>query len=385
MRIGYSYWGFLGDHKEDKDGNELSTPDGNASYSWALIWRLQQDNHLVYMMQEDRDWAAFKRYGKFDFASFATEKRFNSYLGMGRTMMTERRYEATHKFPDLDLLLLEWRFPIPGRNTENDQHLPEFQPDLQRQTELLAHYSKTKTKIVIWDLDHKLLDNEERNIRDFWGRDDVVVLETSTVPRKGLFPRVGVEPPMVAEELLKLTPRALDPSRKMVYVGSRYERDEIIQEWIKPVSDRFPGQVHFYGNWDKTLDECKKLWPNVKYNGRITLKDFQKVYGNAVSCPLLAKMSYLETGFMTPRIWEALIFGTIPIGLGNHNGIRKYLPEDLVARSSDGLGDIVDKLSRLSVGEREGLRKDVVQQIEFMDAKYFVETLERIADADGQV
>ena len=32
MRIGYSYWGFLGDRKYDDNGNLLSTPDGNAFY-----------------------------------------------------------------------------------------------------------------------------------------------------------------------------------------------------------------------------------------------------------------------------------------------------------------------------------------------------------------
>ena len=63
MRLGYSYWGFLGDYKEDHLGNALSTPDGNASYSWSIIHEAQSRGHEVYLMQQDRDWPAYKRHG----------------------------------------------------------------------------------------------------------------------------------------------------------------------------------------------------------------------------------------------------------------------------------------------------------------------------------
>ena len=54
-KCGYSYWGFLGDTKMDKDGNLLSTPDGNAFYSWSIIRQLQKDGYVVVQVMPDRD------------------------------------------------------------------------------------------------------------------------------------------------------------------------------------------------------------------------------------------------------------------------------------------------------------------------------------------
>ena len=51
MRIGYSYWGFLGDRKYDDNGKILSTPDGNAFYSWSIINKLQSDGHTVFVQR----------------------------------------------------------------------------------------------------------------------------------------------------------------------------------------------------------------------------------------------------------------------------------------------------------------------------------------------
>ena len=50
--VGYFYWGYLGDKKFDKNGNEVSTPDGNAFYSWSIIKALQDAGHLVYLFSD---------------------------------------------------------------------------------------------------------------------------------------------------------------------------------------------------------------------------------------------------------------------------------------------------------------------------------------------
>ena len=54
MRLGYSYWGFLADRKF-KDGVEVSTPDGNAAYSWSILNEAQRRGWDTYLMQKDRD------------------------------------------------------------------------------------------------------------------------------------------------------------------------------------------------------------------------------------------------------------------------------------------------------------------------------------------
>jgi glucosamine 6-phosphate synthetase-like amidotransferase/phosphosugar isomerase protein len=35
--VGYFYWGFLGDKKFNIKLKEVSTPDGNAFYSWSIL------------------------------------------------------------------------------------------------------------------------------------------------------------------------------------------------------------------------------------------------------------------------------------------------------------------------------------------------------------
>jgi len=369
MKIGYSYWGFLGDYKEDEKGNPLSTPDGNAAYGCYLISAMYKAGHEVAMLQEDRDWPTFKRRGKYDFAAFSQDLRFSAYM---------KPLREPSGFPKIDALLLEWRFPIPGRNTPDAKGKPGYQPDLERQNELLEHYSG-KCPIIVWDLDYKITEEDEVRLQKLGC---VGILETAVSPRKGLIPRYRVEPPVHTPDLLVRAPRPLNPNKKLVYVGSRYERDDIIDKWIKPVSDAFPQQVEFYGNWtaEYNFAEVQAKWPNVKYCDRISMKDFDKAYGDASACPLLAKKSYLENGFITPRIWEAIIFGTIPVGLSEHNGIYEYLPADLVARDPDDMVRLVNLLSRMPKEERDQLIHAVVARIEFMDASNFVRVIEGVVN-----
>jgi hypothetical protein len=367
VRIGYSYWGFLGDIKLDRDGNELSTPDGNATYSWSILWEAQRRGHEVWAMQEDRDRSAWNVNGVGLFKSFSQQKRANAY----------RRTEQTngHMLPDLDVLLVEWRFPIPGRNCVIVDGRPQFggeqQPDLWRQTQLLQHYLERGTRVIAWDLDHKL----ERGDEAYWGFD--AVFETSQRPRHLLIERTQVEPPFVIDDLMQHETLPVDPRQKLVYVGSRYERDDVITEFVKPVSDRWPGEVMFYGNWLNTLDECRALWPNVSYNGRIGVAGFRQAYGRAVACPLLAKRSYLKTGFITPRPWEALLFGTIPIGI--HRSQVPYT--HLIGANEETMVAWIEDLTTISPRERDDLRRDLCHELRFMDVRNFVDEIENVVNA----
>ena len=136
MKIGYSYWGFLADIKMNK-GKEVSTPDGNAFYSWSIIHALLKARHKVYRMMPDRDKEAVEEFGKTVFSSFAKEKRYNVYKSM------------IDDWPDdLDILLMEWRFPIPGRNCDVNLSSSVYQPDLDIQNVMLDKYANTRTKII---------------------------------------------------------------------------------------------------------------------------------------------------------------------------------------------------------------------------------------------
>lgn len=366
MRVGYSYWGFTGDHKLDDAGKEISAPDGNSTYSWSIIWEMQRRGYRVFTMQKDRDWPAFRLHGKFNFSAFSQKKRFDAYLNTFTT--------HGETLPTLDILLLEWRFPIPGRNVGLPPEDPNYQPDLDRQNELIRHYAGTGTKIIIWDLDHKLTLEDEQSFVQWGG--PAAIFETSVEPREQMWKRTRVEPPFHIPDLLQHPTLPPDPARKLVYVGSRYERDDVITEWIKPTSDAFPGQVEFWGNWLKTVDECRKLWPNVSYNDRITTKDFRRVYGTAGACPLLAKRSYLESGFITPRPWEALLFGTLPIGLAAAKGIENYV--EFIAGDPSDMIEIAELTCGADVKIRDEYRRANVEKLEFMDAARFVGKMEAV-------
>lgn len=363
IRFGYSFWGFLGDNKIE-GGKEVSTPDGNATYSWSILWEAMFNRGWdVYCLQKDRDLEAFEKYGFSNFHAFSTSKRSSVYAGVS--------WEP-EGFPELDVLLLEWRWPIEGRNFGIPLNDPRFQPDYMRQVTLLGHYKNTKTKIILWDLDHKLTLADE----SFWKPD--AIFETSVKPLKLSMDRISVEPPIVIQDLMQFPTVPVDPSKKLVYIGSRYERDDVIQEWIAPISERFPGQVQFWGNWtnEPNLTECKQMWPNISYNGRITVKDFHRVYRDAVAVPLLAKKSYLETGFITPRPWEALLFGSMPIGLSSHLEVENYSP--IVAEDWKHMADMVELYSGLTLSVRDSWRRDFVERLEFMDARHFVDKIEKV-------
>lgn len=384
LRVGYSFWGFLGDNKYDTHGNRVSTPDGNATYSWSIIWEAMRRGYTVHAMQDDRDWTGWKIDKEENFASFSKEKRTKMYLDLKHT------FGSSEIMPELDVLLVEWRFPIPGRNCIADDpnavpgtgsahpggywipnDMTGLQPDLLRQNQILSYYKNyTKTKIIFWDLDHKLTARDEEG----WKPD--AVFETSVTPRKLIMERTRVEPPFHIPDLLQHPTLPSDPNRKLVYIGSRYERDDVITEWVKPTSNQYPNGVEFHGNWLKTLDECKKLWPNVAYHDRCTTKDFRQIYGTAVACPLLAKKSYLETGFITPRPWEALLFGTLPVGLNSAKGIREYT--NFIAYDGEDMTTVVEHMSRMDVQHKDECRRELVEKLEFMDAKHFLDKMEAV-------
>lgn len=365
LRLGYSFHGFLADVKLDGHGNEISTPDGNATYSWSILWEAQRRGHTVYLMQEDRDWQSFLKFGKSLFSAFSQEKRKLAYQ---RCLRTSWSFGSEwNDYPELDVLLLEWRFPILGRNTSEMRGLPGYQSDLDRQHELLEHYSGTKTKVVIWDLDHKLELVDEAN----WLPD--AIFETSVEPRDLCVKRTRVEPPFVIDDLLQHPTRPADPKKMLVYIGSRYERDNVIDEWIKPISDEIPGAVRFVGKWDA---DARRRWPNISFGERVGVAGFAREYGDAVAVPLLAKRSYMEVGFVTPRPWEAVLFGSLPIGFVGHRGIENY--SSAVARNADDLFDLVQIYSSNGETIRKIDREEMAHRLQFMDVKNFVDKIEGV-------
>lgn len=373
LRIGYAFWGFLGDHKMDMHGDRLSTPDGNATYSWSIIWEAIRRGHRVIPMMPDRDRPASAEYGQANFESFAQPLRISAYTHLGESADIFHGYGnyENDKFPELDVIIIEWRFPIFGRNIGIPTDDPRYQPDLDRQTELLKHYtSQPSCKVIVWDLDLKLTPEDEA----LWDID--AIIETSVAPSCKVRKRVRVEPPIVLDALREH--KTVEATTLLSYIGSRYERDDVIDEWIRPIANRDAGRgrIHFYGNWMKDISEISIRWPGVSFHDRVTLSDFREILRCSAGVPLLAKSEYRTRGFITPRVWEALAFGSIPIGLAGHTGISLYT--DYVAKDANDLLRLSIELQGMSLSERDDARMKAIDKISFMDASKFVDTIESI-------
>lgn len=355
MKIGYSFWGFLSDYKI-KNGKNISTPDGNAFYSWSIVHALLEKGHKVYRMMPDRDKEAIEEFGKSTFSSFAKEKRYHAYISM-----------IDDWLDDLDVLLMEWRFPIPGRNCNVNLSDPVYQPDLDIQNVMLEKYANTKTKIIIFDLDYKITEEDEKKLNPH------CILETSNKQKITPSKRILVDIPFDFEEMNTFEVRQADPFKHVAYIGNRYERDRMINEYLVPLNLN----IHLYGNWLEGGKNSMAIWPDFIYHDRISLIDFREAYHNACVTILLGKDDYLRHGFMTARILESIFFGTIPIGLNEFYRIEKYLPEYLIIKEANEARKIINK----SLFDYEWRKKEIIKlrkSLKIMDCRNFVKTIEEI-------
>lgn len=378
MRIGYLFRGYLADVKMDERGNEVSAPDGNATYSWSIEHECDRRGYKLIPLGPNLDAPAVSRMDSQAFSAFSMVKRTNSYERMLRNGWAKLSDKA---FPELDLLLVEWRWPIPGRNTPDDLGKPGYQDDLDRQEKVLRHYSDIGVPIVVWDLDHKLTPDDEHRWSMVGSGGGPSIIETSIVPSRQLYERNRVEPPTVVSDLLQHPMVDRMPTHHFGYIGSRYERDETIDEWLKPICPMNTHRAKFWGKWEPA-DEVKERWPGITFMGRIGVKGFYDAYSRVATVPLLAKKSYYETGFITPRPWEALLFGTLPVGLACHRGIEQYVPH--VAKDPEDLLEYARHIRALSSIRREVIREEAAHRLSHMDVRNFVDVLERLAGDVGE-
>ena len=206
MRLGYSFWGFLGSGVTD-------TPDGGRSHRQAFLDGLERRGLHITLLQRNRDLAE---------AGDRQADRFRFDRGL----------------PPLDALMLEWRWPIAGRNTTvcgAEGHTC----DLHRQVELVAHYTQADgIPILVWDKDRQF----PRSRSAAYQRGVAVFepgLRLSPGAYRLLFP--------VADGLLD----AADPVRlaqanrptTLAYVGNQYDRDEAFDVFFAPAARRVEHEV----------------------------------------------------------------------------------------------------------------------------------------------
>lgn len=383
MKIGYSYWGYLGDMKFADDGMLASTPDGNAFYSWSIIHELQERGHEVYQMMPDRDFNGSMILGNdILFKSWAKDKRKSAYENMVKTFRTNG-IEKLDEFQvfmgwdeeccgGLDLVLHEWRMEITGRNTEDARGTDGWQPDLFFQDCLINYCIKHGIKMVIFDLDYKL---SEEKVNELISRGlKLKVFELGTKwALKDWAKKVYI--PFDFKSIYEFKPKSF-VNDKLVYVGNRYERDWCIDKYIPQDMDG----VAVYGNWDEGGRDSKERWPRIDFRRRLQTCEMRDVYSASASTILLAKHDYCEYHFMTARLIEAVFYCSVPLFIeeygeetieefaGSHaKWLTVHSVDDVVKKSEELFTNYTMRVTILN-NIREHLRK-------FMDVKFFVDEL----------
>lgn len=323
MRIGYSFWGFIGP-------GVLDTPDGGRSFRRTVLQGLMTD-HDVVLLQRNRD-----------------------LFEAGHDLTLEFTWDSG--LPELDALFLEWRWPLPGRNT-TPCGTPGHTCDLHRQDELLAHYTEHQgTSTLIWDLDRVLpADDPIRH------QPTVAVFEPALHPTPGAITLIT---PVEDRLLDEADPKELAGGSRqwpLVYVGNQYDRDPAFDSYFAPAAQVHPHRVA--GKWTHT-----EPWPNVNFTGRVGFTEGQELHRDALTTVLILPERYAAAGHMTQRLPEAVLAGCLPIGPSNVHDIRRFVPTALHATDGEHVAEIVTELRSATVDERADLLARCLRRLDLFRA-----------------
>ncbi len=383
MKIGYSFWGYLGDIKYDKFGDIASTPDGNAFYSWSIINKLQEDGHEVYGLMPDRDGVVNTEHL---FDSWCREPRLRAYKNM-KNIWSKQEYENIHSMNisemqqhiydalnnlDIDIVLHEWRMPIPGRNIDVE-NVEDYQPDLDIQNHILNYFGKhSEKKLIIFDLDYKLDVSVFDNLPNY-GK-NIYVFELGYKLSNKFEDAIHVEIPFDFRYINEFNPLDLHPHDNLVYVGNRYERDWCIDKYIPTEING----VTVYGNWVESNRDSKEKWPKIRFGKRIQTAEMRNAYGHSKATILLAKKEYLENSFMTARVLEAIFYGCVPLFIEEYGKetIEKYAGEFAPFLTVKNKADVINCVYALKDEKsRAKVIKYLRKHLEFMDVSNFVKKI----------
>ncbi|MEE6260149.1 hypothetical protein [Plantactinospora sonchi] len=295
--IGYSFWGFLGPGIVD-------TPDGGRSHRRALIDGLRQTGHDIVFLQANRD---------LDEAGLDLTDRYRWDAGL----------------PDLDALFLEWRWPIPGRNTTPCGR-PGHTCDLHRQAELVAHYTeRLSTPTILWDKDRRLAPTDPLRRAD-----NVTVCEPALHPSPGAVPLLFPVPDTALDTADPTALAACQRPTPLVYVGNQYDRDDAFDTFFAPAAAQVPHLIA--GKWPDT-----SRWSGLNFVGRIPFLRVAEIHSGALATVLLLPDRYARAGQVTQRIFEAVLAGCAPLLPTTVRGAAGLVPASL------RVGDAADVRDRV--------------------------------------
>jgi len=270
-KIGISYWGFC---EKLENCNTANTPDGHRYGRPILVDDLNQRGHTVYALQEKRE--------------------VSPYSGL---------LYIHDWFPDLDILFIEWRWAT-YKNSGSDK----FEPDLDRQIELLDYYHD-KIPIVAWDTDLKMTPEDEER----WP--NMIVADPTLNPRSFSIPRIR----LTFWSDFKVLFEPFGGAVEFGYIGNNYERDEMFKKYYSnPANDlRSNGiQTKVWGNWLQrsperpSPEQIIQKYPQVAFADRVSFKESMAILNKFICTVHITKPRYARQGFCSPRYLENIVTNT---------------------------------------------------------------------------
>jgi hypothetical protein len=304
VKIGFSFWGFLGP-------GVIDTPDGGRSHRRVLVDGLRSRGHDLVFLQLDRDYTE---------AGLDLSETYTWDVGL----------------PDIDVLFLEWRWPIPGRNTTWCGAVGHT-CDLHRQQELLDHYTCARgTHTILWDKDRQLAADDPLRATG-----NVVVCEAALHPTPGavslLFP--VADAPLTAADPSALA--AMPRNMPLAYVGNQYDRDAAFDAYFAPAAASHQHVVA--GKWTRT-----DVWPHVSFIGRVPFTEVAQIYNHSVATVLLLPDRYARAGQMTQRLVEAVLAGCLPLTPATIRSAERFTPRRLHVANSAEVAAMVTHLRSIA-------------------------------------
>lgn len=290
---------------------------------------------------------------------------------------------SDNEFPELDSIYIEWRFPIPWRNTEDAKWSEWYQTDLERQTEIIEHYIKDKNcKINILDQDYKMTIEDEQKLFDLvqkyrdWNVENFRILDNWTNPKTLIFERQHIWIPFDYEKIKSnwlsnlrtcynenwVNWSHIDSSVVLTYIWNNYERNRVINSYLEEIKkdEDLKNKIHFYWNWQKywkwKLDQLFKDFSNmdiINFHPRITKEMINWLYSLSLAVPLFLKDDYMEHWFLTQRFLETLNWWSIAIWIWETKWIERKIQKDLIVNSSLELKELLKKLMKQTWEERK--------------------------------
>lgn len=326
LTIGYSCWGFLGDGIVD-------TPDGGRSHRITLLQSLIKDRGCtIEMLQKNRD-----------------------LIEAGEPIEIDN-LRFTNELPEVDFVFLEYRWPIQGRNIGVEKTDPLYTPDLDRQNEIINHYSKQEVPILIWDKDQQLTSLPE-NLHNV----AVAIFEPSLQPKQDrlslLFPADSNKLAQTIHNLDEYSRH--DRDTDLVYIGNQYDRDTSFQTYYLDARlDKFKTDI--YGKWN-----TQAIPPSsARFHGRVGYKEVSAIYSHAVCNILIAPDRYYKSGQYTQRIFESLWQACIPLVPIEYQHKEYLFPEILWVKDGEDVGRALRQIEAMSNKEISTLLSQIIMNIE---------------------